>query len=225
MKTAALALVIALWLCVASALAGQAQPKALAAVAQKLGLVYAYLGADDEVTLAAHGLSVVVRPGVPYFTLNDREEPIPGGKPFYRAGDVYISPQFAQRLGELERAAATSYHSPAQSIAHVNVAPSGGAAQNVTTVNMSAVPGSDDVEVSGAATPGAVVAIVLKAMATPDLPTIYLNRSFAIAGAAGTYAIDIPTAPEYFSGSIFIAEAAALDDVKPMTASYSPPQK
>ena len=226
----ALALLALLPFCGASAPANGTHAEPLAAVAHRLGFVYAYLGPDDVVSLTGHGLSLVVRPGVPYFTVNDRVVPVEGEAPIYQAGDLLISPAFSHQLTAIERSAATKElpsraQAMAENPAHINVAAPGGAPQNVSAVSLSSVKGSDDVSVSGEATPGSLVAIVLKAKADPLLPMIFLNRSFAVAGPNGQFAITIATAPEYFTGSIFTAEASGIDDAKPMTATYAPPGK
>ena len=230
MKFVALALIVAAPLCAAKAVADQTHAMPLAAVAQKLGFVYAYLGPSDVVSLAGHGISIVVRPGVPYFTVNERVEPVRGDAPRYQSGDLYISPQFVQQLTKIERSAAHAYSSQHvasanSNPAHINVAPEGSLPQNVTAVTVAAAPGSDDVVVNGEATPDSRVSIVLKAIASPQLPTIFINRSFAVADKSGHFSKDISTAPEYFSGSVFIAEASATDDAKPMTARFTPPAK
>ena len=230
MKRIALALIAFLPFSGAGARANQLHAQPLATVAHRLGFVYAYLGPDDVVSLVGHGISVIVRPGVPYFTVNDRVVPVEGDAPRYQGGDLFISPEFSQQLTAIERAAAKTQpprraEAMAENPAHINVAAAGGAPQNVTALTLSSVNGSDDVSVSGEATPGSLVAIVLKATADPVLPTIFLNRSFAVTGPEGRFFIAIPTAPDYFSGSIFIAEASGIDDAKPMTATYVPPGK
>ena len=229
MKRTALAIIALLPFCPAGARADATHAEPLATVAHRLGFAYAYLGPDDVVSLTGHGLSLIVRPGVPYFTVNDRNVPVEGDAPVYRAGDLIISSAFSRQLTAIERAAAKREPSraaaQAENPAHINVAPSGGPAQNVSSLSLSSVKGTDDVSVSGNATPGALVAIVLKATSDPLLPTIFLNRSFAVTGPDGQFAIEIPTAPEYFTGSVFYAEASGIDDAKPMTATYAPPGK
>ncbi len=212
-----------------NARAATAEP--LAVVAHRLGFVYAYLGPDDEVSLTGHGITVLVRPGDPFFSVNDRREPVRGETPRYRDSDIVVSRQFIRQLTEIERAAAfandtalaKSYVSGSGRIdldPHVSAAP-----RKVTTVDLSPVQGTEDVLVSGSATPGSLVAIVLKAIASPGLPTIFLNRSFAVTGTDGKYAMRISTAPEYFNGSTFLAEAASVDDASPVVARYTPPPR
>ncbi len=230
MKRTALAIIALLPFCGANARADQMHAEPLATVAHRLGFVYAYLGPDDVVSLTGHGLALVVRPGVAYFTVNDRVVPVEGDAPIYRAGDLSISPAFSRQLTAIERAAAKKERpsradAMAENPAHINVAAPGGPPQMVSAVSLSSVTGSDDVSVSGNATPGSLVAIVLKATADPLLPMIFLNRSFAVTGPGGRFAIKIATAPEYFTGSVLIAEASGIDDAKPMTASYAPPGK
>ena len=230
MKIAALAIIALSPFIGASALANQTQGEPLATVAHRLGFVYAYLGPDDVVSLVGHGISVVVRPGVPFFTVNDRVVPVEGDAPVYASGDLVVSSKFSKQLAAIERAAASRElpsraEAMAENPAHINVAATAGHPQNVTALMLDSVKGSDDVAISGEATPGSLVAIVLKATADPVLPTIFLNRSFTVAGPSGQFSIKIATAPEYFTGSIFIAEASGIDDAKPMTASYAPPGK
>jgi len=208
--------------------AQQVSGEPLAAVAHRLGFVYAYLGPDDEVSLTGHGITVLVRPGDPFFSVNDRREPVRGETPRYRDSDIVVSRHFVRQLTEIERAAAfandtalaKSYVSGAGRIdldPHVSAAP-----RKVATVDLSPVKGTEDVLVSGNATPGSLVAIVLKAIASPYLPTIFLNRSFAVAGTDGKYEMRISTAPEYFNGSTFLAEASSVDDASPVVARYAP---
>ena len=225
-----IAIIALLPFCGASVRANQMHAEPLATVAHRLGFVYAYLGPDDVVSLTGHGLSLIVRPGVPYFTVNDRVVPVEGDAPTYQSGDLFISPAFSHQLTAIERAAASKQRpsrseAMAENPAHINVAAPGGPMQNVNAVSLNSVKGSDDVSVSGEATPGALVAIVLKATSDPLLPLIFLNRSFAVAGPNGQFQLKIPTAPEYFTGSVFIAEASGIDDAKPMTATYAPPGK
>lgn len=230
MKSAALAIIALLAFCGTNASAASAHAEPLAKIAHRLGFVYTYLGPDDVVSLVGHGLSVIVRPGSPYFTVNERVQPIEGDAPRYEGGDLLISPAFSHQLAAIERAAAANFRpsrsdATSESAAHINVAAPGGPPHNVTHVVLTAVPGTDDVSVSGEATPGSLVAIVLKATADPLLPTIFLNRSFAIADSDGRFGIRIATAPAYTTGSTFTAEAAAIDDAQPMIAHYAPPGK
>ncbi len=230
MKLLAIALVAALSSVTGVVSADDARALPLASVAHRLGLIYTYLGSDDEVSLTGHGVAVIVRPGSSFFSVNDRVEPIEGDAPRYQGGDLFVSPAFAHQLGTIERAAAKNdamrrSRTLASSDLHINAAPKNGMTHRVTTVAIVAIPGTEDVAVSGQATPGALVAIVLKADAAPELPTIYLNRSFTLAGSDGKYSVEIPTAPNYFTGSVLIAEAAGIDDATPMTASFTPPAK
>ncbi len=230
MKKTGLAIVAFVTFCGLGARADSAHAVPLATVAHRLGFVYAYLGPDDEVSLVGHGLSVIVRPGVPYFTVNDRVVPVEGDAPRYQGSDIYISPEFTHQLTTMELAAAkralpSRTEAMAENPAGVNVANVARVPHNVTTVAIDAVPGSDDVAVTGEATPGSLVTITLKAAASPLLPTVFLSRSFAVAGPSGQFSLNMSTAPEYFTGSILFADVSAIDDAKPMTASYSPPGK
>jgi len=228
-KLSAIAIVAVLLSLEANAVAGEVHAVALASVARQLGFTYVYLGPDDEVSLTGHGLAVVVRPGAPYFTVNDRVEPVEGDAPRYQGGDLFVSPAFAHQLTTIERSAAKSERAErkttAASALHINDSTSEVLPHHVLTVRLAQVPGTEDVVVAGEATPGALVAIVLKADAAPDLPTIYLNRSFAVAGSDGMFSLQIVTAPDYLTGSILIAEASGIDDSKPMTARFTPKGK
>ena len=230
MKSIAIVLAAALWSAGVAASADTMAAVPLASVAHRLGLTYAYLGSDDEVSLTGHDVAVIVRPGSSFFSVNDRVEPMEGDAPRYQGGDLFVSPAFARQLGAIERAAAKNdvvrrSRTLAASDMHINAARGNGEPHRVTTIAITQVVGTEDVDVSGDATPGALVAIVLKANEAPELPTIYLNRSFAVAGADGKYSVEIPTAPNYFTGSVLIAEASGIDDAKPMTASFTPPSK
>jgi hypothetical protein len=228
-KILTLAILAVLPFLTANALADESHASALAAVARRLGFTYAYLPQSDEVSLTGHGVAVIVRPGVPFFTVNERVEPVDGEAPRYLDGDLYISPGLVSELTSIARSAAMTYHMRpepgATNPAHINVAAAGAPPAKVTALELAGVAGSDDVAVTGEATPGALVAIVLTSISDPLLPRIYLNRSFAVARKDGSFSIDIPTAPQYFTGATIVAEASGIDDDRPMIAHYSPPGK
>jgi len=207
----------------APAYAASDAPMPLATVAHRMGLTYAYLNFDDSVSLTGHGLAVTVRPGSPFFYVNDREEPVAGMTPTYRSGDVVVSPAFAMQLATLERQMGTVGRPHklivAQAPMHAMTAP---AERHVTDMAIAAVAGDNDVLVSGTATPNSLVSIVLKANVSPELPTVILNRSFTVADAAGKFAVDISTAPAFYAGTTYTAEGVGVDDRTPVTASFEP---
>ncbi len=225
------AAIIALLACSEPAFAQGGQNVPLATVARQLGLVYAYLGPDDIVSLSGHGLSVTVRPGEPFFYVNDRSEPVAGGTPTYRGGDIYVSRAFVKQLAALSRVAASANSSTVNSAAsrlmrpQLALAPANAMPRRVTNLRLAGVEGSDNVAVSGKAPPGALVALVLKAVSSPQVPTVFLNRSFVVAASDGTFGIELSTAPEYFQGSVIVVEASGIDDAKPVSARYTPPAK
>lgn len=211
-----------------AALAQPAPAQPLAVVAHRLGFTYAYLGPDDEVSLTGHGITVLVRPGDPFFSVNDRREPVRGGAPQYRGSDVYVSPAFYAQLSSIERSASLANDmslskSSISGAGRIDLDTTPEAPRHVAKLDLSPMKGTEDVVVSGTATPGALVTIVLKAIAAPQLPTIFLNRSFTIAKGDGTFSTRISTAPEYFNGSTFLAEASSVDDAAPVVAQYAPP--
>ncbi len=225
------AAIIALLTCSAPAFAQEAQNVPLATVARQLGLVYAYLGPDDIVSLSGPGLSVTVRPGEPFFYVNDRSEPVAGGAPTYRGGDIYVGRAFVKQLAALSRVSASAKSGALRSASsnsmrsELGLAPAGAVPRRVTDVHLAGVEGSDNVLVTGKAPPGALVALVLKAISSPQVPTVFLNRSFVVAARDGTFDIQLSTAPEYFQGSVIVVEASGIDDAKPVSARYTPPAK
>ena len=196
----------------------------LAILAQRMGLTYAYLDSDDAVSLIGHGMSVTVRPGSPFFYVNDREEPIAGMTPTYESGDVHVSKAFGSQLMTLERTLGKTT-SPHRTIAQLPVRAMTAPAieRHVTEMTLSGVKGNDDVVVEGNATPNSLVSLVLKAIAAPELPTVFLNRSFTVASAQGTFKLEISTAPAYYTGTTYEAEAVGVDDQNPVVATFVPP--
>ena len=229
MKIFAAAILVALPLCGADALAQSTPSVSLASVAHKLGLAYSYLGTEDAVSLYGHGIAVTVRPGEPFFYINDRSEPIRGGTPVFRGNDIFVPAEFVGQLSMLEKTIGSGLGTRRSNAADANnlgltkMAPT--APRLVTRLVMGPAPGSEDVALSGDATPNALVSIVLKAISSPLVPTIFLNRSFAVADSTGKFSLIVSTAPEYFNGSEFVAEASGVDDTKAVVARYSPPKR
>ena len=69
--------------------------------------------------------------------------------------------------------------------------------------------GAEAIDVTGTAPPGTSVEITARARISIDLPVVLLNRSTAIADAAGAFAVTLPIAPDYIPGTeiVILAEA------------------
>ncbi len=212
----------------ATALAAGTQPQPLAHVAHKLGLQYSYLENEDAVLLTGHGLTVTVRPGSPFFYNGARIEPVDGGMPTFHDNDVYVPVAFVHQLSSMERASdamlGMTRNAKLPQIATLAAeAKAPPVERHATSVRLATIKGTENLRVFGTATPGALVSIVLKAISSPDIPTVFLGRSFVEANEKGTFETTLPMAPAYFNGSVFVAEASGIDDVDPVTTHFAPP--
>lgn len=184
----------------------------LAQVARQLGFHYGFLPFENAVSLARPGATVVVRPGDPFFSVNERREPVFGMVPEYRQNDIYVSRAFIAEIRGLGHpfgpAASSTVVMQQDRIDQGHVA----------ELHLSQVPNSPRITVSGSATPGARVEIVLSAALSASLPIVVLDRTAAFADPSGSFATVVSTAPDNFYASRFIVEASGAGDVAPTVA-------
>lgn len=183
----------------------------LAQVARQLGFHYGFLPFENAVSLARPGATVVIRPGDPFFSVNERREPVFGMVPEYRQNDVYVSRAFISEIRGLGHA----FGRPSSRIVMEQERVDQG---HVAELHLAQVPNSPRITVSGSATPGARVEIVLRAALSASLPIVVLDRTAAFADASGSFATVVSTAPDQFYASRFIVEASGAGDVAPTVA-------
>ncbi len=184
----------------------------LAQVARQLGFHYSFLPFENAVSLARPGAMVVVRPGDPFFSANERREPVFGMVPEYRQNDVYVSRAFIAEIRGLGRPFGPPPSSPV--VMRAEATDQG----HVAELHLSQVPNSPRITVSGSATPGARVEIVLRAALSASLPIVVLDRTAAFADPSGAFATVVSIAPDNFYASRFIVEASGAADVAPTIA-------
>jgi len=188
-------------------------------VARTLGFSYRYLQYENAVELIRPGGIVVVRPGDPFFTINGRTEPVNGMAPEYRDNDVYVSRAFLREI----RGAGSPYRYTGAGrefgVAHAPVA------GNVTELALGQTPATNVIDVSGVATPGAVVTIVLKSALSEDLPLTVIDSVETTADAGGRFATSISTEPVHFAPAQYVVEASSPSDVKPVVRVLVPQQR
>lgn len=183
----------------------------LTRVARQLGFHYAYLPFENAVSLARPGIVVVVRPGDAFFNANERREPVFGMVPQYRQNDVYVSPAFLSEI----RGLGTPF--PPQNSAAV--AKGGPVDQGrVSSLHLSQIPNAPTITVTGSATPGSRVDVVLKTALSASLPIVVLDHATAFADPSGAFATVVSVAPDHFYASRFMVEASGAGDVAPTIA-------
>jgi len=198
-------------------LAAAADGVALATVARELGFTYTYLPYENAVSLARPGATITVRPGDAFFFANERREPVYGDVPSYHDNDVYVSRAFVdeiRNLGTRESASGEGLGRVASAaVAPRPVAPldpPGSVATAVATYD----PGTDRALVTGTATPGSIVGIVLKAELSDALPVVVLDRTYVIAGADGTFAARLSFGAAHFTPGRYVAHVYGARNVR-----------
>jgi len=184
----------------------------LAGVARQLGFHYSFLPFENAVSLARPGATVVVRPGDPFFSANERREPVFGMVPQYRQNDVYVSRAFIAEIRGLGHRFAPP---PSNAVVIRQESVDQG---RVAELHLSQVPNSPRITVSGTATPGARIEIVLRAALSASLPIVVLDRVTAFTDASGAFATVLSIAPDHFYASRFIVDASGAGDVAPTIA-------
>lgn len=194
-------------------LAAAAGPSAtaLATVARQLGYHYAYLGPDDAVSLSRPGLQIVVRPGTPLFDLNDRSVPIEGAAPFYKDGEVFVSPEL---VSTLRRLAAESAPPPRTADIRPAELPIAKLPAHVAIVGLKAthVEGSQALAVTGTAAPGAPITLHLMARLSSSIPDVSVSRTRVVADRNGFFSARVSIAPVYFNGALLTVVANGEGD-------------
>ncbi len=220
--SAALALAVAT---LAGAPASADDAVSLASVARELGFSYAYLPYENAVSLHRPGATVVVRPGDPFFSANERREPVYGMVPVYRRNDVYVSRafideirglgrQFAGRTDRTERAEISAGSLPVVAQAAPAQATSGSVTALVATYDAK----NDAILVSGHATAGSRVTLAVKATLADALPVVTVERAATYAAADGSFAGTLSFGADQFSESHYVVEARGSDDAVPVVA-------
>ncbi len=184
----------------------------LARVARQLGYHYVYLPFENAVSLSRPGVTVVVRPGDPFFAANERREPVFGMVPEYRGNDVYVSPAFMSEIRGLGHPFPPPDNGP-QIVREERVDRG-----HVSELHLSRVPGATSISVDGHATPDSRIEIVVRAALSESLPIVVLDRATAFSDASGAFSTVVSTAPDHFWASKFIVEASGAADTSPAVA-------
>lgn len=184
----------------------------LARVARQLGFHYSYLPFENAVSLARPGIVVIVRPGEPFFSANERREPVFGMVPEYRQNDVYVSRAFISEIRGLGQ--------PFPSVSNARVVVQRGPVDQgrVSELHVLQVPNAPTITVSGSATPGSRIELVLRAALSASVPVVVLDRVTAFADSSGSFATVVSIAPDHWYASRFIVEASGAGDAAPTVA-------
>ncbi len=204
-------------LALSSVLAGRPPPGAddavsLAHVAHQLGFHYTYLAFENAVSLARPGATVVVRPGDPFFSANERREPVFGMVPQYRGNDVYVSRAF---IGEI-RGLGHPFGRPAS--APVVMRRERSIEGHVSELHLSQAAEQCQDHRQRQRNSGLANRDRLARRAVRKPPEVVLDRATTFSDASGAFATVVSTAPDYFYASRFIVEASGAGDTAPTVA-------
>ncbi|GAC1306754.1 MAG: hypothetical protein NVSMB19_19120 [Vulcanimicrobiaceae bacterium] len=192
----------------------------LTSVARELGFSYAYLPYENAVSLSRPGATVVVRPGDPFFSANERREPVYGIVPEYRRNDVYVSRAFIDEIRDLGRRAGdrASTAGVASAIVPMRPAPVQPPSGSVTTLAAAYDPTDDAILVRGSATAGSRVALAVKATLSESLPIVTVDRLVTYAGADGNFVASLSFGSDHFAQSRYVVEAAGSGNAAAVVA-------
>lgn len=201
--------------------AAAADSVALATVARELGFTYTYLPYENAVSLARPGATIIVRPGDAFFFTNERREPVYGDVPSYHDNDVYVSRAFVDEIRNVGTRPSANVDAAGRGdspvIAPRPVAagePPGSVATAVATYDAS----TDRALITGTATPGSIVGIVLKAELSDALPVVVLDRTYVIAGADGTFAARLSFGAAHWPPGRYVAQAYGARNVRAISS-------
>lgn len=182
----------------------------LAAIARELGFSYTYLPYENAVSLSRPGATVVVRPGDPFFSANERREPVYGIVPVYRRNDVYVSRAFVDEIRGLGRRYANVAARAAEAPTGASLRPAqaqlpGGSVSTLTAAYDAA---DDAIVVRGVATAGSRVMLAVKATLSENLPIVTVERAVAYAAADGSFVSTLSFGTDHFAKSHYVVEAS-----------------
>ncbi|MBC5799127.1 MAG: hypothetical protein GIX03_08085 [Candidatus Eremiobacteraeota bacterium] len=210
-RSAAITSLATLSVLASSARASADDALSLTRVARQLGFHYSYLPFENAVSLARPGIVVVVRPGDPFFSANERREPVFGMVPEYRQNDVYVSRSFMSEI----RGLGQPFPAPSARL----VVQRGPVDQgHVSELHLSQIPDAPTITVTGTATPGSRIEVVLRAALSASVPIVILDRATAFSDSSGAFATVVSIAPDHWYASRFIVEASGEGDAAPTIA-------
>ncbi len=193
----------------------------LVQIARELGFSYTYLPYENAVSLWRPGATVVVRPGDPFFSKNDRREPVYGIVPVYRRNDVYVSRAFVDEIRDVGRRAVYGVAAAAddgRAIAAPRPAPAQAPSGSVTTLSAAYDSANDAIVVRGRATSGARIFLAVKATLSKSLPIVTVDRAVAYVAGDGTFVATLSFGADNFYQSRYVVEASGLDNATAVVA-------
>jgi len=213
--------VLTLFLCsVAPAAVRAEQGTALQKVAADLGYRYAYLGPEDAVSLSRPGVTILVRPGSQVFDVNDRTESMRGPVPYFSLNDIYVFPEFIERLKQIAAKYPATPTGGERAVVVVDKNAQrlpGRVSGAVTTLAIAQKPGQYSVLIDGKAPANLPITITLVATLSSILPDVTLSRTRTSTDADGRFHADVPIAPGYYTGAIISVVASSVPGITTRT--------
>ena len=102
--------------------------------------------------------------------------------------------------------------------ARASTTPAPVSVDSLITVTVAPALGSEAVTVEGKAPAMAPVILILHAMISKDLPTVFVNRRDVTADADGHFSTTVPIAADFWRGSILTVTASSESSVSSATA-------
>lgn len=183
----------------------------LQSVAAQSGFSYAWLAGEQAASIAKPGVVIVVRPGNPFYEVNDASE-FASTSPQSSGNDVLIPDSIARRIRSFARVQSSGAILHAGSLA-VGAPPSGALA-----IHLDAAQGQEAVVVTGTGPSAAPVTLTLSTTVSSEIPDIVLSRKDLVIDRTGTFSATISIAPDFMRGSILTVRATSLDGVAPAQA-------
>ena len=196
-----------------SALAQSGTP--LSAAASRDGYTMQWLLPERSVSLVRPGLSIVVRPGVSMYFVNNHVEFADRAPVYTNTGDLIVSPSFASRIAHLAVIA------PAAAAGMQSTIPAVAAESNANgpvTISVRPVEGRQAVVVNGHAPSSAPVTITLFATFDAEVPTVVLSRHDVQPDVSGNFQAEVPIAADYIPNTILRVVASSVSGTTPASA-------
>lgn len=196
-----------------SALAQSGTP--LRAAALRDGYSMHWLLPERSVNLVRPGISIVVRPGVSMYFVNDHVEFADRPPVYTNTGDLIVSPAFATRIAHLAAIA------PAAAAGVQSAIPAVAAEQSASgpvTISVRPVDGRQAVVVNGHAPSSVPVTITLFATFASEVPTVVLSRHDVQPDVNGNFQAEVPIAADYIPNTILRVVASSVPGTTPASA-------
>ena len=184
-------------------------------VAAESGYAYAWSASASEVTLSRPGVTIVLRPGLRRYEINDRVA-YASEAPVDEHGDLAVPDDVVAQIRAFARGAAMPRAT--EGTGTETVAASARASGKLTLTVRQAT-GRDAIVVDGTA-PGALpVTVTLTGLISRDIPAVTLER--VTLATDGTYHATLPVAPTMPRGSLVTVTATSLPGVSPASATFT----